>query len=355
MATSTITDSPTSTITSSSTASCTTAVPDKYGHVDINACNANYAYYPSFGGNMAFAVLFGISTLIHLMQAIIYKKRYCWVLIMGAIWETAAFSIKTYSSHHQQELSFVIWGQLLFLLAPLWINAFVYMTVARMIYFRIPEKKIWGVRAIKLGTLFIWLDIACFLIQGAGGSMLSNNDDGNTTRIGQKIYMAGIGVQLAFIIIFIVMTGWFYYQLVQLEGSRIGRMRYLIWTMLAVLILVMIRIIFRLAEFAPGVNDENPILTNENYPFSLDAFPMLLALVLLNAMHPGLVMRGPDSDFPRLSRKEKKALKQQKKDEKKQTKAAKKARKQGSDRYEMYETVGSRSQDSRDSRQQMMV
>ena len=42
----------------------------------------------------------------------------------------------------------------------------------------------------------------------------------------------------------------------------------------------------------------------------LDAFPMLLAVTLLNACHPGLVLRGPDSEFPRLSRAEKKALKQ---------------------------------------------
>lgn len=50
-------------------------------------------------------------------------------------------------------------------------------------------------------------------------------------------------------------------------------------------------------------------------------------------MHPGFVLRGPDSEFPRVSRKEKKALKQQKKRDREQKKAAKKARKQGS--YEL--------------------
>ena len=107
-----------------------------------------------------------------------------------------------------------------------------------MVYFTIPDKKIWGIRAIRLGTLFIWLDIVCFLVQGGGGSMLSNNDSPKTVRLGQKIYMTGIGIQMAFIVIFGVMTGWFYYQLSQLKGRDIGRMRYLIWTMLAVLVLV---------------------------------------------------------------------------------------------------------------------
>jgi hypothetical protein len=66
---------------------------------------------------------------------------------------------------------------------------------------------------------------------------------------------------------------------------------------------------------------------------------MLLALVLMNIMHPGLVLRGPDSDFPHLTRKEKKALKQQKKQEKAQRKADKKSRKHGGSGYEMYDSV----------------
>ncbi|KAH6895722.1 RTA1 like protein-domain-containing protein [Thelonectria olida] len=330
----------TTTTTSSASVSCTSAVPDKYGHVPIDACDAYYNFYPSFDGNLAFAVLFGITTIIHLVQAIVYKKKYCWVITMGASWELAAFAIKTIGAHDQQKLAYVIWGTLLFLLAPLWINAFVYMTVARMVYFRIPEKKIWGVRAIRLGTLFIWLDVVCFLVQVGGGSMLSSDNSASTIRLGQKIYMVGIGIQLAFIVLFGGMTCWFYYRLAQLEGhSNLGRIKYLIWTMITVLVLVMVRIIYRLCEFGPGVSEDNPILANENYGFLLDAFPMLLALVLMNAMHPGLVLRGPDSDFPSLSRKEKKALKQQKKQEKAQRKADKKARKQGGSGYEMYDSV----------------
>lgn len=84
------------------------------------------------------------------------------------------------------------------------------------------------------------------------------------------------------------------------------------------------RITYRLVEFGPGIGNDNPILTHENYPFLLDAFPMLLALTLLNACHPGLVLRGPDSEFPCLTRAEKKALKQRKRDEKRRRKEEKK-------------------------------
>ena len=40
---------------------------------------------------------------------------------------------------------------------------------------------------------------------------------------------------------------------------------------------------------------------------------MILAAILLNVVHPGIVLKGPESEFPHLSRKERKMLKQEKK------------------------------------------
>jgi hypothetical protein len=54
--------------------SCTTAVPDQYGYVPTDACNSYYNFYPNYAGNLAFAVLFGLTTLVHLVQAIVHKK-----------------------------------------------------------------------------------------------------------------------------------------------------------------------------------------------------------------------------------------------------------------------------------------
>ncbi|KAI1014986.1 hypothetical protein LB503_003750 [Fusarium chuoi] len=326
---STTTFTSTATTASSATATCTTAVPGKYGRVPVDACNANYFFDPSFAANLAFCVLFGMTTMVHLIQAILFKKKFSWVAIMGAAWETIGFAFKTLGSRDQQNTTYVILGQLFFLLAPLWVNAFVYMAVARMVYFRMPDRKLLGIKAIRMTLVFVWFDIILFLVQGAGGSMLSNNEDVNVIRIGQKVYMAGVGLQLAVILIFIGITAHFYFKLRQLEGRSMGRMKWLILTMLTVLILIVIRIVYRLIEFGPGVNEHNQLLIHEEYPLGLDATPILIALVLLNIMHPGFVLRGPDSEFPKLSRKEKKAIKQQKKMEKKQANEAKKARKTG--------------------------
>jgi hypothetical protein len=65
-------------------------------------------------------------------------------------------------------------------------------------------------------------------------------------------------------------------------------------------------------------HDNNPLLEKEYFMYILDAVPMLLALLLLNVVHPGRVLVGPESNYH-----------QGKKDFKAQKKANKKAAKMG--------------------------
>lgn len=203
------------------------------------------------------------------------------------------------------------------------------MTVARLVYYSIADQSVWRTKATWLTQIFVWIDVICFLVQAAGGMMMSNTDASPSDPIirnGQHVYMAGCGAQLGFILVFTTMMIRVIMKMTQQPrmGANMTRAKMLFFTMCAVLLLIVMRIIFRLVEFGPGANDSNPILTHEGYAVGLDAVPMLLAAILLNAVHPGWVLRGPDSDFPRLTRAEKKAKKQEKKEAKKQAKEEKK-------------------------------
>ena len=70
---------PTTHIASSSTTStalpsCTTAVPGKYGEVPITACNSSYNAIPEFIPAVVVSALFGTLTLIHIIEAFVFKK-----------------------------------------------------------------------------------------------------------------------------------------------------------------------------------------------------------------------------------------------------------------------------------------
>jgi hypothetical protein len=317
------------TTTTTSTPSCITAVPGPHGYVPPEACNAQWSYEPSYSAAIAFSVLFCTLTLAHTVLAFTFRKRFCWVIIMASAWESAAFILRALGSHNQQSETFAIASQLFFLLAPLWINAFVYMTAGRLIYFLHPEKKIWRIKAISLGKWFVWLDIFSFIVQGAGGSMLNPGNSASTMETGKNIYMTGVGVQEAFILMFSALIIKFHMDALALErqgllhaGSANGRQnqmwKWATYSLYAVLLLITLRIIFRLVEFSGGVDPGTSSLPFiEGYALGLDAAPMVLALLILAVVHPGLVLRGEGSEFP--SRKERKA----------EAKEAKRAKKEG--------------------------
>ena len=329
MATPTSTQAPTIT-NSDSAPSCTTAVPGKYGYVPPDACNAQLSYAPSFSAAIAFSVLFGILTLAHLLLAIIFRKGFCWVIIMGVSWELASFILRALAAHDQQSQTYAIPSTLLFLLAPLWINAWVYMVAGRLIWTHHPEKKVWGFKAISLGKYFVWFDIASFIVQATGGLMLTPSASLSTQKNGKNIYMSGVGVQQLFILLFFALIIRFHVQVQRFEGSGVGwlsrRWQWVTYALYSALALITMRIIFRLVEFTAGTGISNPLPHHEVYALALDAFPMTLAILILAIVHPGLALKGPESEFP--SRKERKAeekkVKEEKKAEKRERKTAKK-------------------------------
>lgn len=348
---------PTST-SDASFASCTTAVPGKYGHVPITACNSYYNFDPSFSAAVAVSVIFGILTLAHFAEAIIFKKRYAWVLIMGALWETLAFVIGALGARDQQNSGYATAHTLLFLLAPLWINAFVYMTFARMVYYFLPDKKVWIIHATGMSKWFVWADVLSFIVQAVGGTMTSPGSS-SVIETGLHIYTAGIACQEMFILFFLGLMVMFHRKARQLDRSaqpleawkepELNRRNWkgLLYALYAILAFISVRsrqfvsysrrslandleqlrIFYRIAEYGGGMTMSNPVPFHEAYSYTLDAFPMMVCLLILTIMHPGRILAGPESDFPKKTRAEKKAEKAQKKADKAEKKAQKKAQK----------------------------
>jgi hypothetical protein len=140
---------------------------------------------------------------------------------------------------------------------------------------------------------------------------------------GLHIYMIGVGIQQAFILLFIFFAVKFHRtllseplrRLISETKSALG----LLYTIYTVLILITVnamfnpfftylliickaRIIFRLCEYSQGLTSNIP--NHEAYQYCLDSLPMVVALILLNVVHPGRVMKGKEGDIP--GRKERK-------------------------------------------------
>lgn len=123
---------------------------------------------------------------------------------------------------------------------------------------------------------------------------------------GLHIYMIGVGVQQAFILLFSVLLVRLHRRLLneapRAEVTRAIRLLYIVY---AVLTLITIRIIFRLVEYSSGL--DSPIPNQEAYMFILESLPMFVAIALFNAVHPGAVMPGKENNIP--GRKQRKNMK----------------------------------------------
>ena len=78
------------------------------------------------------------------------------------------------------------------------------------------------------------------------------------------------------------------------------------------------RVIFRIIEFSAGSKSDlsRTIGGNEWFVYVFDVGPMFFAIATYHFYHPGRVLRGPDSEYPKMSKEEKAMKKQQKREAK---------------------------------------
>ena len=141
---------------------------------------------------------------------------------MGSIWETISFTARSISTKHQQSAGLELISSLFVLLAPLWINAFSYMVLARMIHFFLPSHSLF-IPASVLSLIFVSLDFVSFVIQIVGGSYAGPTSPQDQIMKGIHIYMGGIGLQQFFIFIFLGLAVKFHVQMLALDRLGLGK------------------------------------------------------------------------------------------------------------------------------------
>ncbi|KAI1654908.1 RTA1 like protein-domain-containing protein [Daldinia decipiens] len=281
-----------------------TIEPDANGYLPPGTCNALWSYYPSFSAAMVFAIISGLLTLAHLYQAIAHRKKFCWVIVMASFWETMAYLFRTVSTRYQQSSGIYLVFQIFILLSPLWVNAFDYMVLGRMIYYFVPSRQIFNIPAQAIAAGFVTFDFVAFVIQLVGGSMAGPTAPLEDQLKAIRIYMGGIGLQQFFIFIFVAFAVGFQLEMRNVktpEATTTGKLswRPLLFTLYATLTCITIRIVFRLVEFSSGSTGvSNPLVTNETYFYVLEAAPMMLAILGFNIIHPGKVLVGSQSEMP---------------------------------------------------------
>jgi hypothetical protein len=247
---------------------------------------------------------------------------------MGGIWEFGGYLTRIFAVQDQRSGSTYTIQQLLILLAPLWINAYIYMLLGRMVHFFLRDNKVFGLKAQLITKMFVLFDIIAFLIQMTGGMMSGSELSDSLQKAGLNIYIGGLAVQLAFLTVFVSLAIEFQKKLKRQEycvlrlvdsdfqlqpeqrqpsAALARRLSFLLYLVMA---LVLLRNIYRLVEFSLG--KDGYMFKHEWFAYAFDAVPMLWAMLFLNIVNPGTILQGPRSDFSEESKAAKKAKKEKK-------------------------------------------
>lgn len=153
--------------------------------------------------------------------------------------------------------------------------------------------------------IFVTADITTLIIQGLGefAGLVHLSSVGLTTSgagimgtmklhlalAGEKIVIAGLALQVATFIFFLVASIDFHIRMNRKSrssttASSAGNWKKMLWILYSVSALVLFRCTFRLIEYAMG--NASYLIRNEWTLYTFDAVPMFLVLVLLLILQP---------------------------------------------------------------------
>lgn len=243
-----------------------------------------YRYHPSLAAAAVFVVLFALTTGFHMFQ--MFRKRSWFMIpfIIGGLFEFIGYIGRILSSNDQYKLSPYIMQTLLLLLGPALYAATIYMILGRLILLTGGERYSL-VRRTWLTKIFVGGDVISFMMQGAGGGIMSSGASGMKT--GEKIIIGGLFVQILFFGLFFLTAILFQIrgkEYLSTLGSNVPWKKHL-FSLYATSILILVRSIFRVIEYIQG--NAGYLLRHEVFLYVFDAVLMFAVMLILNVSHPG--------------------------------------------------------------------
>jgi hypothetical protein len=135
------------------------------------------------------------------------------------------------------------------------------------------------IRTTWITKIFLLGDIFCFFVQLVGAAKLVKPKTPEDVDSGQNIILAGLGLQIVIFGLFIVVGVMFHLRLRKRgKASMNSLMEQQLFSMYICSMLVLVRSVFRLAEYKSG---ENGYLMKHEWPvYTFDVFLMVLVMTI---------------------------------------------------------------------------
>ncbi|KAG8849367.1 hypothetical protein FRB91_010015 [Serendipita sp. 411] len=249
-----------------------------------------YGYIPSRSAAAAFIGLYGLSTTLHIVQTLLYKRRVWWTLVFtaGGIMEILGWVGRLQSSFDVTSPTPYLMQIITLIIAPAWFSAGCYAVTGALIH-RIGQQGS-HLSARAYTALFVVCDCISIALQGVGGATAGKEADrGESPEKGRAIMLAGIVFQLASMCLFLLLSVQFYKK----RWSDLNRQRRkLVWATMFASLCIIVRGIFRTTELGEGW--KGFLFVHEIFTIDLDGFPIILCMLAFNVVHPGATLDGEE-------------------------------------------------------------
>ena len=187
-------------------------------------------------------------------------------------------------------------------IAPAFLAAGIYLTLSRIVLVFGPENS--RIKPLSYPRIFIPCDVMSLLLQAAGGGLASAASHSNKSPdTGDHIMVAGLAFQVLTLFVFILLCADFALRTLR-RMRRMGdaatdpthaklRASWTFRSFLGALALatlcIFIRSLYRVAELSEGW--EGALIKNQKLFIGLEGAMVIVAVLSLNAFHPGLCFR----------------------------------------------------------------
>ncbi|EQB54141.1 hypothetical protein CGLO_06048 [Colletotrichum gloeosporioides Cg-14] len=266
-----------------------------------------YHYEPSMVAAVIFIGVFGLSGLLHIWQLVRARTWYFIPFVIGCLFEAIGYVGRAMSAQEAPDYTknpYII-QSILLLLGPALFAASIYMILGRLINL-LDAGNYSLIRPNWLTKVFVLGDLLSFFAQSGGGGMLATAKDTDSVKLGENIIVGGLCIQILFFGFFMVVTLIFHMRLSRNPTPKTYSLdtpwKGLLWVLYGTSFMIMVRSLFRVAEYVQG--SEGELQSKEMYIYIFDALLMGLTSVLFNWFHPSRVINNHDTSLKQVSSSE---------------------------------------------------
>ncbi|KAJ5202979.1 hypothetical protein N7449_005058 [Penicillium cf. viridicatum] len=252
-----------------------------------------YNYTPSLAAAVVTLLLFLSSTTAHAFLAFRHRMKFLITFIIGGLFEIIGYGARAVNAHQAPSYAIMPYSlqSVFILLAPSLFAASVYMILGRIIRLVDGDSRSL-IRATRLTKIFVLGDVLSFLIQSSGGGVLSTAKSASTMQFGENIIIAGLIIQILFFGFFVIVSIVFHLRIsANPTSSSLGtsvNWRRCLFALYFASVLIMVRCIYRVAEYIQG--QKGTLQSHEYYAYIFDALLMFMVTVVFVIIHPSRIL-----------------------------------------------------------------